>query len=309
MTSVTAWMLCRILTEAGLPDGVVNMVFGTGPKVGSILVSHPQTQLISFTGSTATAERIRLASAPYCKKLSLELGGKNAAVIFDDTDVDKCISTTIRSSFLNQGEICLCTSRLFVQRGIFDSFIDKFVQATRNIKVGDPTQNSSWMGALISKEHKEKVLSFIKLAQDEGLKICCGESVDSLTLDAANQQGYFVQPTVIVNPTDSSRLMQEEIFGPVVCIVPFTTETEVLERVNNSKYGLCATVWTSDVGKAHRVARKLQVGTVWVNCWLVRDLHMPFGGVKSSGIGREGVADSVDFYTEVKTVCVQIGKI
>lgn len=306
MTSVTAWMLCRLIQQAGFPAGVVNMVFGTGAKAGQALTGHPGTSLISFTGSTATAQKIRLASAPYCKKLSLELGGKNPGIIFADADLDKCVPTTIRSSFINQGEICLCTSRLFVQSAIFDKFLTKFVDAAKKIKVGDPRDGETWMGPLVSKEHEQKVRSYLKTAQDEGLKFCCGETVQALALPAACQKGYFVQPTVIVNAPDSSVLMQDEIFGPVVCVVPFDSEAEVVERANNVKYGLCATVWTSDVNKAHRVARKLEAGTVWINCWMVRDLHMPFGGVKSSGTGREGVTESIEFYTEVKTTCLQL---
>jgi len=303
-TSVTAWMLCKVLQDAELPPGVINMVFGTGAKVGHSLTVHPDTQLISFTGSGPTAERIKATAAPFCKKLSLELGGKNAAVIFADTNLDKCIQTTIRSSFLNQGEICLCTSRIFVQRPIFQEFVTKFVEAMRKLKIGDPKEDSSWMGALISKEHLEKVKGYATLAKDEGHTIFTAE--EPLALPSANQNGYFFPPTCIVDVPDSSRLMQEEIFGPITCVVPFDKEAEVIERANNVQYGLCATVWSSDVNTIHRVSKQLQVGTVWANCWLVRDLNMPFGGVKSSGIGREGLQESLDFFTEVKTVCLQL---
>ncbi|XP_074656211.1 2-aminomuconic semialdehyde dehydrogenase-like [Tubulanus polymorphus] len=304
MTSVTAWMLCKVFQQAGLPPGVVNMVFGTGLRTGNALIKHPDVPLISFTGSTATAETIQVAAAPFCKKLSLELGGKNPAVIFNDADFDKCIQFTIRSSFANQGEICLCTSRIFVQRGIYDQFVSKFVEATRNIKVGDPRVEDTRCGALVSKEHLAKVKGYVEIARKEGATVACGD--EDLDLPQECKNGYFMRPTVITDVTDESRLMQEEIFGPVTCIVPFDTELEVIERANNVKYGLCATVWTRDTSCAHRVSHKLQAGSVWVNCWLVRDLSMPFGGMKSSGIGREGFRESIDFFTEKKTVCIQL---
>ncbi|XP_064652026.1 2-aminomuconic semialdehyde dehydrogenase-like [Lineus longissimus] len=305
MTSVTAWMLCEVFREAGLPPGVVNMVFGTGPRSGQALVQHPDVHLISFTGSTPTAEKIQHATAPFCKKLSLELGGKNAGIVFNDADLEKCIPTMIRSSFANQGEICLCTSRIFVQHGIYSEFLEKFVKATRAFKVGDPADKSSQMGALISKEHYEKVSGYVKLAEMECATINCGHRVDQLVLPPEKSEGYFMLPTVITDVSDVSRLMQEEIFGPVTCIVPFHTEEEVVARANGVKYGLCASVWAQDVGVVHRVGRKLKVGTVWCNCWLVRDLNMPFGGVKSSGIGSEGYPYSLEFFTEAKTICIK----
>jgi acyl-CoA reductase-like NAD-dependent aldehyde dehydrogenase len=310
LTSVTCWMLCQLLQQAGVPRGVVNVVFGSGSRVGNALVAHPRTHLVSFTGSTLTAHQIRLAAAPYCKKLSLELGGKNAAVIFEDADLEKCLETTIRSSFMNQGEICLCTSRLFVDKSIFNSFLQKFVERTRKITVGDPMLDSTWMGALVSRQHRDKVLGYIELAQSEGCQVCCGHGVDGpIDLDESHREGYFIRPTVLTNVSDKSRLMTEEIFGPVVCVVPFDTEHEVVDRVNSVEYGLSATVWSGNVDRIHRVARVLKVGTVWLNCWMVRDLHMPFGGMKSSGIGREGIVDSLEFYTELRTVCLQLSTI
>ncbi|KAK2166036.1 hypothetical protein LSH36_43g03042 [Paralvinella palmiformis] len=297
MTSVTAWMLCKLCTEAGVPRGVINMVFGTGHRVGDALVRHPDVRVISFTGSTLTAEKIRLATATQCKKLSLELGGKNAAIIFDDVNLEKCIPTVTRSTFINQGEVCLCTSRIFVQRGVFDEFITKFVKSASTITVGDPDDKDTWMGALISPEHLAKVSGYVNLAKEEGATILTGDEPDRIKLNSKNAKGYFFPPTVITNVSDNSKLMQEEIFGPVVCVVPFTTEDE---------YGLCASIWSQNVNTVHRVARQLQVGTVWANCWLVRDLHMPFGGLKNSGVGREGLIHSVDLFTEVKTVCVQL---
>ncbi|KAK9954065.1 hypothetical protein ABG768_016172 [Culter alburnus] len=305
MTSVTAWMMCQLLEEAGFPPGVVNIVFGTGPRAGDALVSHPDVPLISFTGSTATARLITERSAPYCKKLSLELGGKNPAIIFADADMEQCISTTVRSSFSNQGEICLCTSRIFVERSIYPEFLTRFVEAARLWKTGVPSDPSNDNGALISKEHLQKVKSYVALALTEGAQVHCGEGVDKLTLPQHNAGGYFMMPTIISGVKDSSALMQEEIFGPVTCVTPFDEEEEVISRANGVRYGLSATVWTRDVGRVHRVARKLQAGLVWTNCWLVRDLNLPFGGMKHSGIGREGGKDSYHFFTEVKAITIK----
>uniref|UniRef100_W5NH96 2-aminomuconic semialdehyde dehydrogenase n=2 Tax=Lepisosteus oculatus TaxID=7918 RepID=W5NH96_LEPOC len=305
MTSVTAWMMCKLLDEAGVPPGVVNIVFGTGPRAGDALVSHPEVPLISFTGSTTTAQRITERSAPHCKKLSMELGGKNPALVFRDADLDECVPATVRSSFWNQGEICLCTSRIFVERSIYSEFLQRFVEAAQKYKTGVPTDTTVHNGALISKEHLEKVKGYVKLALAEGGKVLCGEGISSLDLPERNKSGYFMLPTVITDISDESRCMQEEIFGPVTCIVPFDSEEEVIRRANNVKYGLSAVVWSRDVGRVHRVAKQLQAGLVWTNCWLIRDLNLPFGGMKYSGIGREGAKDSYDFFTEVKTIAVK----
>ncbi|XP_005859095.1 PREDICTED: aldehyde dehydrogenase family 8 member A1 [Myotis brandtii] len=289
----------------GVPPGVVNIVFGTGPRVGEALVSHPEVPLISFTGSQPTAERITQLSAPHCKRLSLELGGKNPAIIFEDANLEECVPTTVRSSFANQGEICLCTSRIFVQKSIYSEFLKRFLEATRLWKVGIPSDPSASMGALISKAHLEKVRSYIKKARAEGAQILCGEGVDKLSLPPRNQGGYFMLPTVITDIKDESCCMKEEIFGPVTCVVPFDSEEEVIKRANSVKYGLAATVWSSNVGRVHRVAKKLQSGLVWTNCWLIRELNLPFGGMKSSGVGREGAKDSYEFFTEVKTITIK----
>ncbi|ROT62271.1 putative aldehyde dehydrogenase family 8 member A1-like [Penaeus vannamei] len=282
------------------------MVFGTGPSAGEALVSHPEVPLVSFTGSTATGKHIAQVTAPMFKKLSLEMGGKNAAVVFSDCDLDACVNTLKRSSFVNQGQVCLCTSRIFVQRPIYETFLEKFVDIAKEIKVGCPFSQEVFMGALNSKPHLEKVKKYVKYAVEDGGSVLCGEGVDLLILPEDNKQGYFMRPTIITGLDDNSRCMQEEIFGPVTCVVPFDTEEEVVKRANNSNFGLCASVWTSNVGIAHRMAHKLKVGTVWTNCWLVRDLNMPFGGVKASGIGREGTQDSMEFYTEAKTICTKI---
>lgn len=307
MTSVTAWMMAKVLNEAGLPPGVVNLVMGTGPKAGAAIVRHPDVPVISFTGSTVTGQAITETTAPFYKKTSLELGGKNAAIIFDDADLEKSIATTVRSSFANQGEICLCTSRVYVQKGIYDQFLEGFVERTRQLKVGAPKDPATNVGALVSKEHLAKVLGYVKLAVNEGGEIVCGEGKDSpLELPNPHTEGYFMRPTVITGLSDNTRCMQEEIFGPVVAIVPFENEEEVIKRANGVKYGLAAVIWSENLSRTHRVAKRLQAGTVWCNCWLVRDLNMPFGGVKASGIGREGAKESYEFYTEVKTVCVKM---
>nr|XP_057912714.1 2-aminomuconic semialdehyde dehydrogenase [Doryrhamphus excisus]XP_057912715.1 2-aminomuconic semialdehyde dehydrogenase [Doryrhamphus excisus]XP_057912716.1 2-aminomuconic semialdehyde dehydrogenase [Doryrhamphus excisus]XP_057912717.1 2-aminomuconic semialdehyde dehydrogenase [Doryrhamphus excisus]XP_057912718.1 2-aminomuconic semialdehyde dehydrogenase [Doryrhamphus excisus] len=305
MTSVTAWMMCKLMQQAGVPPGVVNIVFGVGSRAGDALVGHPDVPLISFTGSTATARHITERSAPYCKKLSLELGGKNPALIFADADLDQCIKTTVRSSFSNQGEICLCTSRIYVERSIYSTFLEKFVAAARKWKTGVPSDPVNNNGALISKEHLEKVRSFVALAKSEGATVHCGEGMDYPDLPESNINGYFMAATVISGVSDSSRVMQEEIFGPVTCVSPFDGEDQAVAKANGVRYGLAATVWSRDVGKVHRVARRLQTGLVWTNCWLVRDLNLPFGGMKNSGVGREGGRDSYHFFTEVKTVTIK----
>uniref|UniRef100_A0A8C5QYX6 2-aminomuconic semialdehyde dehydrogenase n=1 Tax=Leptobrachium leishanense TaxID=445787 RepID=A0A8C5QYX6_9ANUR len=305
MTSVTAWMMCKLLKEAGVPPGVVNIVFGTGPRAGDALVCHPDVPIISFTGSTSTAQGIIERSAPFCKKMSLELGGKNPAIIFKDADLEECINTTVKSSFSNQGEICLCTSRIYVQTAIYDDFLQRFVDAAKTWKVGSPSDPSACMGALISEHHLTKVRNYVKKALAEGATVLCGEGVDTLDIPSENQGGYFMLPTVIIGLSEESTCMQEEIFGPVTCIVPFDTEEEVIDKANGVKFGLAATVWTKDVGRVHRVAKRLQTGLVWTNCWLIRDLNLPFGGMKASGLGREGAKDSYDFFTEVKTVTIK----
>ncbi|ESN96808.1 hypothetical protein HELRODRAFT_102275 [Helobdella robusta] len=303
-TSLTASMLCDVCNLAGLPPGVLNMVFGTGQKVGSHLVSDPRIKIVSFTGSTATAEKIRLASVTQNKKLSLELGGKNAAIVFEDCNLEKCLMTMLRSCFLNQGEICLCISRIFVQSGIYETFVKRFVEETKKIKVGDPNDDSNFMGALVSKEHYQKVTDYVQLARKEKISVLCGD--EQLTLPGSHINGYFVRPHILTGMKDDSQLMQEEIFGPVVCVTSFDDELEVIKRANNSSYGLCATLWSENIHKVHRIARQLQVGTVWANCWMVRDLHVPFGGVKNSGVGKEGVVQSLNFFTETKTTCIQM---
>eukprot|EP00013_Stygamoeba_regulata_P003025 CAMPEP_0177634674 /NCGR_PEP_ID=MMETSP0447-20121125/3493_1 /TAXON_ID=0 /ORGANISM="Stygamoeba regulata, Strain BSH-02190019" /LENGTH=495 /DNA_ID=CAMNT_0019136409 /DNA_START=47 /DNA_END=1534 /DNA_ORIENTATION=+ len=302
MTSVTAYMLCEVLNEAGVPPGVVNMVFGLGPEVGQALVDHEDVPLISFTGGTVTGSRIMASCAPLCKKLSLELGGKNPNIIFDDADLDLAVATTVRSSFANQGEICLCGSRIFVQEGVYDRFLERFVQEAGKLVVGDPSDLKTTTGALISKEHREKVESYIEIARQDGAKVALGG--DRPILQAPFDKGYFVNPTILTDVPSTCRAQTEEIFGPVVTVTKFREEVEVIEYANSVKYGLSATVWTENVKRAHRVAHQIRSGTVWVNCWLQRDLRMPFGGMKQSGLGREGGSYSIEFFTDHKTVCM-----
>ena len=304
LTPMTAYLLTEIFQEAKLPEGVCNIVFGTGRKTGDALTKHPDVPLISFTGGTKTAQAIQKNALPYYKKLSLELGGKNPSLIFDDTNLEDCLKTTIRSSFQNQGEVCLCNSRVFIQKGIYEVFSKKLVEATQKISIGDPMDESNFYGPLISQEHRRKVLSYIDIAKKEGAEILTGGKIYEAPGKFKN--GYFLEPTIITKLKEDSPLMQEEIFGPVVCLHPFNTEEEAIKMANNTKYGLSASVWTKDIKRAHRVSHSIQVGTVWINSWMVRDLRVPFGGMKASGIGREGGHHSIDFYTEAKDIYVEL---
>jgi aminomuconate-semialdehyde/2-hydroxymuconate-6-semialdehyde dehydrogenase len=304
VTPMTAFLLSKLCMEAGLPKGVLNIVHGLGGKVGAAMTKHKGIKAISFTGGTTTGAEIARTAAPMFKKLSLELGGKNPNIIFADCDFDEMMKTTMRSSFANQGQICLCGSRIFVERPIYEKFRDEFVKRTKAMKVGDPAAEDSNLGAVVSKPHMEKVLSYVELAKTEGGKVLCGGH--RVELSGAFSEGYYLAPTVIEGLTFDCRTNQEEIFGPVVTIMPFDTEEEVLMYANSTQYGLAATVWTSNLKRAHRVASQLDSGIVWINCWLVRDLRTPFGGVKSSGVGREGGFEALRFFTEPKNVCVSL---
>lgn len=303
VTPYTAYLLGKVLTEAGMPAGVLNIIHGAGNKVGDAIVKHPKIKAISFTGGTKTGEYIARTAAPMFKKLSLELGGKNPNIIFDDCDFDEMLSTTLRSSFANQGQICLCGSRIFVQRGIYDKFKTAFVERVEKLTVSHPTDPKAKMGALVSKPHLEKVISYIELAKLEGGKVIAGGK--QVHLEAPYNEGYFLQATVIEGLDFKCRTNQEEIFGPVVTLTPFDSEEEVLEMANSTQYGLSATLWTSDLKRAHRMADQIEAGIVWINAWLVRDLRTPFGGVKSSGVGREGGWEALRFFTEPKNVFVK----
>jgi len=302
-TPVTAAMLGEICTAAGLPKGVLNIVHGLGASVGQAIVEHPQIKAISFTGGTATGKHIASVAGPMFKKVSLELGGKNPNIIFADADLDKAIKTTVNSSFMNQGEICLCGSRVFVERSVYDQVKNALVQAVSEMKVGDPLDPNTRVGAIVSKPHYEKVLGYIALAKEEGASILCGGTA---LYPEGLEGGYYIAPTILEGLSASARCNMEEIFGPVISIMPFDTEEEVLAMANATDYGLAATVWTEHLTRAHRVAGQLQMGIVWVNCWLLRDLRTPFGGVKSSGVGREGGWEAMRFFTEPKNVCIAL---
>jgi len=304
LTPLTAFLLCEILREAGVPDGVVNMVFGTGPRAGQAIVEHPHIKAISFTGGTQTGRHLARTAAPLFKKLSLELGGKNPNIIFADAHFDTAVQTAIRSSFLNQGEICLCSSRIYVEKSIYPKFLEEFTQGVRSFTVGDPNDPNTRMGALISGAHLEKVDSYVKLAVADGGRVLLGGKRADLT--APLNTGHFYEPTILVDVPHQSRAIQEEIFGPVVTVTPFETEEEAIALANEPQYGLAASLWTQNLSRAHRVARRLESGIVWVNGWMIRDLRVPFGGVKASGVGREGGDWSYDFYTETKDICIQI---
>ncbi len=302
ITPMTAYLLGDILKEAGLPKGVLNIVHGLGTTTGQAIVEHPDIKAISFTGGTATGAHIARVAAPMFKKLSLELGGKNPNIIFADCDYENMLETTIRSSFANQGQICLCGSRIFVEHSIYDKFKADFVEKVKTLKVGHPSENDTNIGALVSKPHLEKVIQYIDIAKEENGTILCGG--DRVTIKNF-EQGYYLQPTVIEVETDECRVNQEEIFGPVVTIMPFKTEEDVLEMANKVKYGLSATLWTNNLKRTMRMTNQLQTGIVWVNTWMLRDLRTPFGGVKASGVGREGGFEALRFFTEAKNVCIK----
>jgi aminomuconate-semialdehyde/2-hydroxymuconate-6-semialdehyde dehydrogenase len=304
ITPMSAYLLSEICIEAGLPAGVLNIVHGLGGKVGNAIVSHQDIPLISFTGGTVTGKNIASIAAPMFKKLSLELGGKNPNIIFADCDYDKMLATTLNSSFSNQGQICLCGSRIFVERKIYDKFKADFVAKTKALKVGDPKNEDTRIGAIVSKIHQEKILSYVELAKTEGGTILCGGK--KLTLTGELSEGYYIEPTIIEGLEYTCRTNQEEIFGPVVTITPFDTEEEALFMANSTIYGLASIIWTQDLNRAHRLANHIHAGIVWINCWLLRDLRTPFGGVKASGVGREGGFDALDFFTEPKNVCIKL---
>jgi aminomuconate-semialdehyde/2-hydroxymuconate-6-semialdehyde dehydrogenase len=299
LTPLTANRLAELSLEAGLPPGVMNIVHGYGAKAGAAICEHPDVPLISFTGGTVTGAKVAAAAAPMFKKLSLELGGKNPNVIFADADLDDAVATSIQSSFANQGEICLCGSRIFVQRAIYDEFVERFTAATKRLRIGDPTDASTDIGALISEAHLQKVTGYLTLAKEEGGTIVTGGN-------RVDRPGYFLEPAVITGLGCDCRVLQEEIFGPVVTITPFEDDADAIRSANSTRYGLSATVWTRDLQRAHRVAAALHAGTVWINCWLLRDLRVPFGGMKESGVGREGGFESLHFFTEAKNVCVKL---
>jgi aminomuconate-semialdehyde/2-hydroxymuconate-6-semialdehyde dehydrogenase len=304
VTPLTAYLLSDICKEIGLPAGVLNIVHGLGAKVGSAITEHKDIPMISFTGGTSTGATIARTAAPMFKKLSLELGGKNPNIIFADADFDDAVRTSVRSSFANQGQICLCGSRIFIQREIYEKFKTEFVQRVSRMTVGAPDQEGTKVGAVVSKDHMEKVLGYIALAKEEGGTILTGG--EQIKLSGEYKDGYYISPTVVEGLSYDCRTNQEEIFGPVVTITPFDTEEEVMMMANSTKYGLATSIWTSNLKRAHRMASNIHAGIIWINCWLLRDLRTPFGGMKESGVGREGGFEALHFFTEAKNVCIKL---
>jgi len=302
MTPLTADLLMKTIDEIGLPKGVVNLVHGDGMGAGSPLVSHEKVSLVSFTGGTSTGSIVAKSAASSFKKLSLELGGKNASVIFDDCDLEYTVKGVVRSGFLNQGQVCLCGSRILVQEKIYDEFVKKFVSEVQNMKIGDPSDENTKLGALISPEHLSKVEEYIEIAKDEGGTVLTGGYPN---LPEEFKNGNWISPTVIADLDVNSRCSTEEIFGPVVTIHKFSNENEAIEIANNTRYGLAGSIWTNDLEKANRVAESIHTGMIWINTWLHRDLRVPFGGVKDSGVGREGGKWSLSFFSEAMNICIK----
>ncbi len=304
-TPATATLLGEVMREVGVPDGVYNVVHGFGKdSVGEALVQHPEVSAITFTGETTTGKHIMKSSANHLKKLSFELGGKNPAIIFEEADIDRAVAGTLRSAFANCGQVCLCSERVYVARSIFDTFVEKLKSQAELIAMGDPWATTTTMGPLISKTHQQKVESYFKLAKEEGAQVITGGELAKLEGDF--DQGYFVKPTIWTGLSEQARCVKEEIFGPVCHIQPFDDEEEVIKMANDTEYGLCAALWTQDVSRAHRVSSQIRAGMVWVNTWYLRDLRTPFGGMKASGLGREGGIHSLNFYSELKNICVKL---
>ena len=304
ITPCTAAWLGELSIEAGFPPGVLNIVQGRGPTTGQAIVEHPAVKAISFTGSTRTGASIATTAAPQFKKVSLELGGKNPAIVFADADLtDDNLDTIVRSGFANQGEICLCGSRLLVQRSIYDNFRERYLARVKALRVGDPEDSSSDLGALVSREHFDKVMHCIAQARDEGGRILSGGH--ALTPGGRCAEGWFIAPTVIEGLPNDAVTNQQEIFGPVVTLIPFDDEAEVIAIANGTGYGLAASVWTTDLSRTHRMGAQLEFGIVWINCWLLRDLRTPFGGSKQSGVGREGGTEALRFFTEPRNICIR----
>ncbi|MEJ1241120.1 aldehyde dehydrogenase [Chryseolinea sp. T2] len=304
LTPMTAYLFSKLCAEAELPPGVLNVVHGAGSKAGHEIVAHPGVKAVSFTGGTATGKKIAAVAAPTFKKLSLELGGKNPSIIFADCDFEQALNVSVQASFTNQGEICLCGSRILVEASIYERFVKTFVERASKLTVGDPLHHDINVGALISSAHRDKVMSYISLAREEGGSVLCGGEI--VHVSGRCSGGYFVAPTVITGLTQQCHTNQDEIFGPVVTIAPFETESEAIAMANSTRYGLAASIWTENLRKAHRVSSAVQCGIIWVNCWLFRDLRTPFGGMKDSGVGREGGWNALNFFTEAKNVCIKL---
>ncbi len=304
ITPMTAYLLSELCVEAGLPAGVLNILHGYGYEIGEEMVKHEQIKAISFTGGTQTGKAIASIAAPMFKKYSLELGGKNPAIVLADCEFETTVKEMVRATFSNQGEICLCASRVFVDEKIFDRFQEAFVKEVARLKVSNPGDENTNLGALVSEAHLNKVAGYVKLAQEEGGTILTGGK--RKYLEDEYKDGYYFEPTVITGLPNSCRTNQEEIFGPVVTLMPFETVDEAINMANDTTYGLAATIWTSNVKQAHTIAHRLQAGIIWVNTWLLRDLRTPFGGMKNSGVGREGGEEALRFFSEAQNVCVKI---
>jgi aminomuconate-semialdehyde/2-hydroxymuconate-6-semialdehyde dehydrogenase len=304
VTPMTAHLLAQLCRDVGLPKGVLNIVHGLGPKVGPALVTHPKVAAVSFTGSTRVGEEIARTAGPLFKKLSLELGGKNATIVFADADFDEAVAGAARAAFSNQGQICLCGSRIYVQRPIYERFRDALVARVRQLRQGDPLEPSTEQGALVSRAHFDKVTAALETARSEGATLLCGGGRPTLPERCA--EGWFLAPTLLEGLSHESRTVQEEIFGPVATLAPFDDEAEVVALANGTPYGLAGSIWTNDMKRAHRVAAEIRSGLLWINCWMLRDLRTPFGGTKASGVGREGGLEAMRFFTEPKNVCVKL---
>lgn len=303
LTPLTADLLARVLVDVGLPAGVVNIVHGLGSEVGQAIVEHPDIKLISFTGGTTTGRMVAATAAPMFKKLSLELGGKNSSIVFADADMDKAVAGVARAAFLNQGQVCLCGSRILVERNIHDEFVEMLKEHVEDMNLGDPSDENTQLGSLISNEHREKVESYIELAKQEGGTLVVGGKRPEL--ESKFSSGAFLEPTIVTGLSSESRCSTEEIFGPMVVVHPFDSEEEAVVISNATEYGLAGSVWSTDLEKAERVAESIDSGMVWINCWLHRDLRVPFGGTKNSGIGREGGEWSLAFFSEAQNICVK----
>lgn len=303
VTPLTAFRLAEICIQAKLPPGVLNIIHGQGSIAGNALIAHKKIKAITFTGSTAVGRHIASVAAPQLKKVSLELGGKNPATVFADCDFDRTVKELVRASFSNQGEICLCSSRLLIQDTIYERFKTAFVQQASAMNTGNPMLPETRVGAIVSKTHFNKICSYLQLARDEGGTVLCGGS--PINPGGELEHGWFIPPTVIEGLNNNCRTNREEIFGPVVSLIPFTTEAEAIALANDNEYGLSATIWTADAEKAQRVATQTEAGVIWINCWLIRDLRTPFGGMKNSGMGREGGEEALRFFTEPKNICTK----
>lgn len=304
-TPMTVSLLGEIAKEAGIPDGVVNVLHGFGANsTGAFLTEHPEIDLVSFTGETTTGKSIMKSGADTLKRVSFELGGKAANIVFEDANLDEAVPTSIEAAFMNSGQVCLAGSRILVQRTILDQFVEKFKKAAEQIKVGDPQDEETTMGPVVSAEHYDKVTSYLEIAKEENATLITGGRRPNLDQNLA--EGFYLEPTVYIQEDSEARLNREEIFGPVVTIIPFDTEDEALEIANDTEYGLNAVIWTENLKRAHRVSHHVRAGTIWVNTWFVRDLRAPFGGMKKSGIGREGGRHSIEFFTEAKNICIAL---